>query len=290
MPKRAFLSVVIATFQRETLLRETIADALAQEYPAFEIIVVDQSPTPITHLDARVRVIPTQPPHLPRARNLGVRAARGEMVVLVDDDVALPPNFLAMHAQCYADARVGGVAGRVILDPNPARPLVAPPATGIDFDRAQPGNVPFARGCNMSFRRAALHQAGLFDEHFSAIAWSEEEDLCFGIRRLGFQIRFEPRAWLIHRQARTGGMRTQRQAPADRADFYRDRVYFALKNVGGSDFWRVLGDAYRHALPPRAHGAQIVQRQFTWLRGSLNGLVHFVRYAKRQRPLPYRIE
>jgi len=289
MPERAFVSVVIATFQREVLLRETIADVLAQDYPAFEIIVVDQSKTPITNLDSRVTVIPTQPPHLPRARNIGIQAARGEIIVFVDDDVALPPDFLTMHTLPYADARVGAVAGRVILDPNPARPLIAPPATGIDFDRAQPGNVPFARGCNMSFRRAALRQAGGFDEHYSTIAWSEEEDLCFGIRRLGFQIRFEPRAWLVHRQARAGGMRTQMQPPTDRADFYRDRMYFALKNVGGLDFVRVVWDTYRHTLPPRAHSAQILGRQMIWWRGSLAGVFDFFRYAKRHRPLSYRI-
>lgn len=290
MANAPFISIVISTYQRETLLRETIADALAQDYPNFEIIVVDQSRTPITNLDSHVRVIPTQPPHLPRARNIGIQAAHGDIIVFVDDDVALPPNFLTMHAMGYADESVGGVAGRVILDPNPMRLLVAPPASGVDFDRAQSGTVPFARGCNMSFRRSALFQAGLFDEHFSPIAWSEEEDICFGIRRLGFHIRFEPRAWLIHRQAREGGMRTATRAPADRADFYRDRIYFDLKNVGGLDFWRVLWDTYRHTLPPRARGAQIFRRQIAWARGSLAGVVAFFRYAKRQRPLPYRMK
>lgn len=290
MADSPFLSIVIPTLQRETLLRETIADVLAQDYPNFEIIVVDQSPTPITNLDACVTVIPTQPPHLPRARNIGIQAAHGDIIVFVDDDVVLPPNFLTMHARCYADEAVGGVAGRVILNSNPTRPLVAPPPTGIDLDRAQPATVPFARGCNMSFRRTALTQAGLFDEHFSPIAWSEEEDICFGVRRLGFHIRFEPRAWLIHRQAREGGMRTETRAPADCADFYRDRIYFDLKNVGGLDFCRVLWDTYRHTLPPRARGAQIFRRQITWARGSLAGIVDFFRYAKRQRPLPYQMK
>lgn len=288
MPDLPFISVVIATFQRHALLRETITDLLAQDYSPFQVIVVDQSETPVVGLDPRVAVIHTRPPHLPRARNIGARSARGDIIVFVDDDVALPRHFLSAHAMPYADEGVGAVAGRVILDSNPSRPLTAPPARGLDFDREQPGDVPFARGCNMSFRRAALFAAGLFDESLSAIAWGEEEDICFGIRRLGLRVLFEPRAWLIHRQSRHGGMRTIFSAPADRTDFYHDRVYFVLKNVGGLDFWRVLWDTYRHTLPPRARGAQILTRQIIGARGLVAGFVHFLAHGTRRHPLSYR--
>ncbi|MCL4487020.1 MAG: glycosyltransferase family 2 protein [Chloroflexi bacterium] len=280
-----FISVVIATYQRSDLLVETITDVLAQDYSRFEVIVVDQSEEPVDGLDASISVIHTRPPHLPRARNVGLLAAKGDVVVFVDDDVAVPPRFLTMHAKCYADPRVGGVAGRVILNRDPSRPLTAPPATGLDFDRDESGDVPFARGCNMSFRKSELLAVGLFDERFSV---SEEEDVCFALRRRGLRLIFSPEAWLVHRQAEHGGTRPGSSPVMDRPVFYHDKMYFALKNVGGLDFWRIVWDTYRHALPPRARGKQVWRRQVAWSHGTLAAIAEFARYGVRHDPLPYR--
>lgn len=284
------VSLVIASYRRQDMLRETIGDVLAQNYGPFQVIVVDQSENPVEGLDPGVEVMHLERPHLPHARNEGIHAARGEVVIFTDDDVAMPATFVQAHATCYADPSVGAVAGRVITLPNAPRPLLeAPSPTGSDFDRAEPGAANVPRGCNMSFRKTALLDAGLFDEGYSSLAWSEEEDMAFGVRRLGWRMVYEPRAWLIHRHSPQGGLRTTSQVPFDRPEFYRDRTYFALKNVGGVDFWRVLWDLYRHTLPPRARSARVLTRQVAWGRGSIGGLSQFLANGKRTKRLPYRL-
>ena len=103
-PRR--VSVVLPTYRREELLCAALEDVLAFKYPDLEIIVVDQTPehAPGTRafLDAvadRVRLIRQPRPHVVTALNAGVAAARGEIVLFLDDDVRIAdPDFVRAHA------------------------------------------------------------------------------------------------------------------------------------------------------------------------------------------------
>ncbi|MGB0564714.1 MAG: glycosyltransferase family 2 protein, partial [Spirulinaceae cyanobacterium] len=117
-----FVSVIIPTYGREELLVDSIADTLGQTYPQFEVLVVDQTPehTPAVAAylqeqadQGAIRWLRLPWASLPGARNLGVRQARGEIVVFIDDDIQMPPGYLAAHVQNYQRPDVGVVAGRV---------------------------------------------------------------------------------------------------------------------------------------------------------------------------------
>ena len=90
-----FLSVIVPTYKREVELCTTLQDMLAQDYPHYEILVVDQTPrhdeSTQAFLDAlpadRVRRIQLDSANLPAARNVGLREAHADVVVFVDDDV-----------------------------------------------------------------------------------------------------------------------------------------------------------------------------------------------------------
>lgn len=293
------VSVIVPTYRRERLLCETVADVLAQTYRPMELVVVDQTPAHdeetrlyLDRVADQIRLLRVEPPGIPRARNAGVLAARGDVVLFVDDDVVLPPEFVATHARRYREARIGGVAGRVVVSADVARPLVEPPpATGVDFDRTEPGDAAFARGCNMSFRKDLLVRAGLFDEAYSGHTAGEEEDACFAVRRLGYRIAFDPEAWLVHRYERQGGSRVAIPESGSHVSYYRNKVYFALKNVGGLDFWRVLWDTYRSGAwssEARARGvSEVLRRQCLFAQGVGQGIHLFRRRGRRERPLPY---
>ena len=115
------VSVVVATIGRGRLLLQTVRGLLENDYPSFEVIVVDQTPEPEPDVLAfmeqhrgRVRYIRRRQPGLPDARNAGVAAARGDVVLFVDDDVIVDRRLITGHAGAYAEAGVGGVAGRVL--------------------------------------------------------------------------------------------------------------------------------------------------------------------------------
>ncbi len=238
-----FLTVMIPTLNRPTAVADAVNDLRRQEYPNFEIVVVDGSAeenralTALAREDSRLHVLRTEPRGTCFARNTGVRAARGEVVVFLDDDVRLTErNFLTIHAAAYDDQRVGGIGGRVLdvndaLNSQQTGPVCAVTKTGRVFPNAtslvrQEINAP--RGGNMSFRRRIIDAVGGFDERFRGNAMREETDFSLRVVKAGWRIVYEPAAELTH-LALAGGSRS-----ADRLTWYRDfffnESYFFLKH------------------------------------------------------------
>ena len=94
---RPRLSVIVRSYNRLGALAELLKELLAQDHDDFEIVVVDQSTVrPEAELavveslakDPRVRLLRFPPLGGPGARNAGVRAARGDLFVCIDDDTA----------------------------------------------------------------------------------------------------------------------------------------------------------------------------------------------------------
>ena len=223
---RPDISVVVATYGREAVLRETLKLLLDQDYPSYELIVVDQTSAHEPETDRfirsqghRLRHLRLVGASLPNARNAGIRAARGDLVLFVDDDVLPARSLVGAHVGSYRDATVAGVAGQVL--PLGGATVDAPVAGQLDraarvtwnFNSTVPGETMYATGCNMSFARDAVYRAGLFEVAFGGSAECEEVDLCLRLRRLGHTIRFAPAASLVHLEAVAGGCGNRRRGP-----------------------------------------------------------------------------
>src|SRR5437764_138198 len=110
-------SVVIPTFNRQATLHQTLKAIEAQDALSFEVIVVDDGSTDgtkeaVTSEFPSVQYIQQENQGPAAARNTGIRAVAGDIVVFTDDDCVPPPDWLSRLANGYARyPEVAGVGG-----------------------------------------------------------------------------------------------------------------------------------------------------------------------------------
>lgn len=305
MTSYPLISVIIPTYCREEPLRDSIADVLKQEYPNFEVLVVDQTPKHQPDIEAYLEELATadkikwfrlQWASLPGARNYAVRRAAGEIILFIDDDVQLPPGFLAAHAKNYLEnPEVGAVAGRVFdrmklsdsggklqieyLPPQAMDPGIA--WYHIDLVHTiKSQQVLTARGCNMSFRREIFTKFHLrFDERFRGSAVREESDFCLRVRQTGYKIWYDPEAHLVHLGEETGGCHDiNMRSLKYQLTFYHNHFLMGLKNLTATQAVRLFARLFDcHVLGhPPCHKSgspiKIVTRGFFYSLGFFKAL------------------
>lgn len=257
------ISIIIPTYCREQPLIDSINDALAQNYPDFEILVVDQTQNHEPATEKYLQELASAEKiswyridwaSLPGARNYAVRRAKGDILIFIDDDVKLEPNYLQTHARNYQEhPEIGAVAGRVFDrmkladyanadDESPYTIEYLPPEAmdaGIAWyyidlvHTTKPQQVISARGCNMSFRRDIFTKYNVwFDERFRGSAVREESDFCLRLRKTNYKIWYDPEANLIHLGEETGGCHDiSTRSLKYQLTFYHNHFLMALKNL-----------------------------------------------------------
>src|SRR5678816_1847931 len=126
---RPGVSVIVRSYNRLPALAELLDALLAQDHDAFEVVVIEQTEVragdaiaQIDELarDPRVRILRHPPLGGPRARNVGVRSARGDLLVFIDDDdLPATTDWLRRHEANFADPRCLGATGQFIDDGPP---------------------------------------------------------------------------------------------------------------------------------------------------------------------------
>lgn len=260
------VSVIVPTYRREALLRRTLADVLRLDWPDLDVVVVDQTETHeaetrdlLAALRGRIHHIRHAPPGVVGALNRGLTAARGEIALLLDDDIAISDRRLvAHHVANYDDPAVGAVAGRV-LDAGDPRPG-AYDARSSDavwgffhsrWDHDTRADVTTAPGANMSVRRQlALHLGGI-DERIRGNGFRWENDLCLTLRAAGFRVVYDPAPAVLHYYGSAGGNDNRHLLGRERAshawyrDFFHNHVYVTLKHLPPGTLPVLLWRLYR---------------------------------------------
>ncbi|HTX58289.1 MAG TPA: glycosyltransferase family A protein [Verrucomicrobiae bacterium] len=197
------VSVVIATKDRAAYVERALAALRAQSgAPPFEAIVVDNGSADDTRevveraaaLDGpAVRYVYEGEPNRGKARNRGAALAAGSLLVFCDDDVWLPPGWIAAHAAAHRAGKARVVNGPILNVPSyDARPKPA----AANYSRA------FLCTCNASLPRAAFERVGGFDENFPLYGW-EDTELGTRLRQsgLGWGFAWDAYLWHIKTQA-----------------------------------------------------------------------------------------
>ena len=123
MEKLPLVSVVIACPAWSWMLDECLKGLSEQTYREFEVIVLpDAEPeTPSFSYEFPLRVIPTGKVRPAEKRNIGIAAAKGDVVAFIDDDAYPDARWLENAVKYFGDPAIGGVGG----------PGVTPPGDGF---------------------------------------------------------------------------------------------------------------------------------------------------------------
>jgi O-antigen biosynthesis protein len=225
-----FISVVVCTRDRPTQLKTCLQRLEQQDYPRFEVVVVDNAPTTDAartlvedrqDVGARFRYHVEPRAGLSWARNAGIAVAASDIIAFLDDDDEPDDHWLAGIANGFTgNTQVGCVTGLIL----PARlDTVAEElfeemgghrkGRGFEpetFRRSGPQSPlfplpPIGTGANMAFRRQALVRIGGFDVALGAgtPTAAGEDTLAFTLTMLaGYEVAYEHSAlmWHHHRQ------------------------------------------------------------------------------------------
>ncbi len=206
MAERPTASILIPTLPATAYLDVALASVAPQAVACdAELIVVCDGPDDATAQLARsygARVVTLERRRgLNAARNAGIEAARGDLIVLIDHDVDAPPGWLAallegVRANPEHELFGGPIRARLEGGPRGCGRERAP-ITTLD-EGPEDRDVAFVWGANMAIRRSALERLGPFDESLSGRGDEEEWELRY--RAAGGRIRYLARAGLDHRR------------------------------------------------------------------------------------------
>lgn len=231
------ISIVIATFNRHRFLRQTLASVFAQQLPAedYEVVVVDDGSTDGTadwlrRLRPPCRFQLLEQPNRGQtvALNAGVRAATGDWVLFLDDDLLCEPTLLQEHLASHADANRSVVLGPMVVSPDSTKGL-AGQWMRLLLDEyyarlAEAGRPLWPEnayvGPNCSLPRSLLVEAGGYDE---ALLPCRLEDIELGLRlwKQGVKFCYRPQARAYHLHAKSAREIAFAEAPQDGRSFLR---------------------------------------------------------------------
>ena len=248
-------SVVVNTIDRAKPLDTLLRSLEQQSHPHFEVIAVvgptrDDTLPVLENWRGRVEVLRCPEANLSRSRNIGLLAARGDVVAFVDDDAVPSRRWLEQLARLFEDESVDATGGMVYCV-HPMMPIVQHRIGLVSSLAAQddvregwadslppPGAgsrwTPRMMGTNMAFRRRTLLGIGGFDEFFEWVY--DDADVALRLADAGAIVEPVREAVVYHapassrnREAYTWNFRSWIQT--------KSVVYFMLRNgrMAGED-------------------------------------------------------
>jgi GT2 family glycosyltransferase len=217
------VSVIVLGWGGEHYIETCLNALLRQTYATPEVIVVDNaSPDRTAEIVERqfpeVRLIRTQCNlGVAGGNNLGLRAAQGDILVLVNADVEATPTWLEQMIRAMQSNSRIGIAGAKLLYPDGTIQFAGGRIEGpqgyarhIGWHERDQGqwdslsDVDFVTGASLAITRTALEQIGYEDERFFPIDY-EDPDLSYRARAAGYRVILVPTAVATHRESSTTG-------------------------------------------------------------------------------------
>lgn len=257
--KYPLVSIITVNYNQSKVTCALIDSLNKITYPNFEIIVIDNaSPDDDASLIKRTypNVVFVENPinyGFAAGNNFGLMRARGEYVLLLNNDIEVPPNFMEPLVNKLAgDKTIGAVSPLIkfYYAPDTIQYAGYTPINYVTMRNTALGHkqrdtgqfnqdyeTAYAHGAAMMVPIEVVKQVGLMSYIF--FLYYEEADWCARIKRAGYSIHFVHNSYVLHKESvSTGKLSTLKIYYLN-----RNRIVFMRRNVFGRDFY--LGIAYQ---------------------------------------------
>jgi glycosyltransferase involved in cell wall biosynthesis len=200
------ISIVVPAYNAEATVRACIQALLRQQLTEpYEIILVDDGSTDATAVIAveyatRVRVISQPHRGAAAARNTGMRAASGGVVLFTDADCEPVPDWASHLSKAVLDGAAGAKGTYRTRQRSITARFVQAEYESKYRRMARRTRIDFIDTYSAAYRRDVLLSVGGFNESISAV---EDQELSFRLAREGHDLRFVPQAVVYHTHAAT---------------------------------------------------------------------------------------
>lgn len=229
MPEFPLVSVIVVNWNGQDVLPGCLASLAAQNYPNFEVILVDNGSTDdsiplIKSAKLPLRLIQnTVNKGFCGANNQGIQQAAGKYIALLNNDAEAEPNWITALVEAIQSEKSCGMAASKILSHyqrtriDKVGHLIYPDGQNrgrgsgeLDVGQYdQQGETLWPDGCAALYSAEMLQQIGGFDEDF--FAYADDAELGMRGRIAGWQAIYTPQAVVYHRGGSTLGRHSARR-------------------------------------------------------------------------------
>lgn len=220
--------------------------------------------------------------------NLGIREAKGKYIFLINNDTYLQEDGLPYLIERLESAPKIGAVSPKIRFAFPPRNIQFAGFTPLSFATLRnesigfgrpddgkfdtPHTSPYLHGAAMMLKREAIEKIGPMPEIY--FLYYEELDWCMSLNRAGYELWYEPRCTVFHKESQSTG----RSSPLRTFYMTRNRMLFAQRNLHGME--RVLSILYQVAVVvPKSMLIHALKREWTLAKASLKGAYAFITFS-----------
>jgi GT2 family glycosyltransferase len=242
------VSIITVNYNGEEVTCDMLESLRFVSYPNVEVIVVDNASardcSVIAERFPEVKLIRSKKNlGFAGGNNLGIKEATGDYILMLNNDTIVPTTFLEPMVETFLkNKNVGIVSPKIIFYYSEG--LVQYAGTGkisrltcrgatngyMQKDNGQfnyEASTELSHGACMMISREAINKVGLLDETY--FMFYEEYDYCERVKQAGFEIFYNGKSYILHKQSITVG----KNSPLKSYYMFRSRIYFMRKNFTG---------------------------------------------------------
>ncbi|MCF8381285.1 MAG: glycosyltransferase family 2 protein [Bacteroidales bacterium] len=258
MKKRPLISVVTINFNQSEMTNQLLESFKNVTWPSYELIIVDNNSqnNDADHINTNypnLRVIRNEKNlGFAGGNNLGIKAAKGEYILFLNNDTEVDPGFLEPMIERFESFRdTGAVSPKIRFFHHPEKIQYAgfskmSPFTlrmnGFGYGETDKGQydqgkeTEFAHGCAMMVSRKVIEEVGLMPEEY--FLYYEEHDWSTTIKKHGYKIFYEPKSLILHKES----MSVEKNSILKTYFINRNRVLYMRRNFNW--FYRIISATY----------------------------------------------